>query len=122
MEKLKFPQFGRKLADYPLWKYDWNQLAHLRLDMPTELLKLREIVPKDARLELKTPCKAIMVQSKAAVTVQTWWRMTRQRLQYRLTMTQVVGSQAAVQGFIQMRHYKSLRQLLLLSRRGSETT
>ena len=45
MEKLKYTQFGGKLADYLLWKYDWNQLVHLRLDEPTEMLKLRDSGP-----------------------------------------------------------------------------
>ena len=53
MEKLKYPQFGGKLADYPSWKYDWSQLVHLRMDELTNLLKQREVVPKDAKMVLK---------------------------------------------------------------------
>ena len=53
MEKLKYPQFEEKLANYPSWKFDWSQLVNLRMDEPTELLKLREVVPKDTKMELK---------------------------------------------------------------------
>lgn len=52
-EKLKYPQFGGKFADHPSWKYDWSQLVHLRMDELTNLLKQREVVPKDAKMVLK---------------------------------------------------------------------
>ena len=53
MEKLKYTRFGSKLAEYPSWKDDWNQLVHLRLDAPTELLQLRSVVPSEAKIELR---------------------------------------------------------------------
>ena len=51
MEKLKYPQFGGKLADYPSWKPYWSQLVHPRMDGLTELLKMGEAIPKDTRME-----------------------------------------------------------------------
>ena len=52
MEKLKYPRFSGKLAEYPSWKDDWIQLVHLRLDEPTELLQIRSVVPSTAKIEL----------------------------------------------------------------------
>ena len=53
MEKLKYLRFGGKLAEYPSWKDDWNQLVHLRLDVAKELLQLRSVIPSEAKIELR---------------------------------------------------------------------
>ena len=54
LERIKYPQFGGKLNEYPCWKEDWQLLIHPKLDEPTELLKLREAVPKLAKVELRS--------------------------------------------------------------------
>ena len=54
LERLKYPKFSGKMADYPTWKEDWNLLVHAKLSEPTEILKLRESVPEEARVELVT--------------------------------------------------------------------
>merc|ERR1712082_271395 len=51
---MKYPQYSGELADYPSWKEDWALLVHPKLDEATELVKLRESVPKEARVELKS--------------------------------------------------------------------
>ncbi len=52
--QLKFPRYSGKLADYPTWKEDWRQLIHSKVDAPIELIRLRDAVPKEAQVELKT--------------------------------------------------------------------
>ena len=52
LEKLKCQAFSGKMQDYPTWKDDWNELIHMRMDSRTEMVKLRENVPIDAKMEL----------------------------------------------------------------------
>ena len=41
------------MEEYPNWKEEWKLLVHPNVDAVTELLQMKEVVPKEARVELK---------------------------------------------------------------------
>ena len=53
LERTKLPVFSGKLADYPSFKEDWGHLVKGNLDSHMEMVKIRENVPKDAKVELR---------------------------------------------------------------------
>ena len=53
LERLKLPVFTGKLADYPSFKEDWSHLVCGNLDSHTEMVKIRENVPKADKIELR---------------------------------------------------------------------
>ena len=40
--------------DFPTWKEEWNLLVHSKVDETTEVLNLREVVQREARIEVRT--------------------------------------------------------------------
>ena len=53
LERLKLPVFSGRLADYPLFKEDWRHLVCGNLDPHTEMMMIRENVPKVDRVEIR---------------------------------------------------------------------
>ena len=53
LEKIKCPTFSGKIGDYPSWKDEWQEIIHSRMDPQMELVKLRDNVPADSKVELK---------------------------------------------------------------------
>ena len=53
LDRLKFLVFTGRLADYPLFKEDWNHLVHSNLGPHLEMIMIRDKVPKADKFELR---------------------------------------------------------------------
>ena len=51
---MKGPILSGKMVIYQTWKENLNLLVHPKLNEPTEILKLQEVVPKEEKVELRT--------------------------------------------------------------------